>query len=223
MLTHAEEKKIRSLQTKKGRREHGLCLVEGQKVINAAGKRVVETFTANDTKNFAKLVTTVTPQMVAGIARIPEWSLKDVLKRDVVVVLDHVQDPGNVGAALRLCLGFDAGLIFINSADPTSPKVIRASAGAMFIAPWVQISEQETRDILEDKKIHVIRLEKRKGSKSIRDFNVKKPLALIIGSEGQGIQLETPGATSIHIPHNSKLESLNAASALAIALFNFRG
>lgn len=217
MLTKNQEKLIRSLQTKKGREESGLCLAEGKKVIEMAGDLVEYTFRESDTPIFAKLVTTEAPQTEAAVVRIPTWDEQALLAKRVIVVLDGVQDPGNVGAILRLCLGFDAGLILIESADVTNPKVIRSSAGAMFKVPSRNIPRAEAEHILKEMDRPIYRLEKRKGSTSISNTRFNTPLLLIAGSEGKGIQLDSSGA-SVHIEHSSELESLNVGNALAITL-----
>jgi TrmH family RNA methyltransferase len=218
MLTKNQEKLIRSLQTKKGREESGLCLAEGKKVIEMAGDLVEFTFHESDTPIFDKLVTTETPQTEAAVVRIPTWDRDALLVKRVVVVLDGVQDPGNVGAILRLCLGFDAGLILIESADVTNPKVIRSSAGAMFQVPSMSVARAEVENILKEMERAIYRLEKRTGSQSVSEVRFQKPLLLIAGSEGRGVQLAIPG-TSIHIEHAPELESLNVGNALAIALY----
>lgn len=218
MLTKNQEKLIRSLQTKKGREESGLCLAEGKKVIEMAGDLVEYTFRESDTPVFAKLVTTEAPQAEAAVVRIPTWDRETLLAKRVIVVLDGVQDPGNVGAILRLCLGFDAGLILIESADVTSPKVIRSSAGAMFRVPSMSVPRAEAEHLLQEMDRTIYRLEKRKESTSISDVRFDIPLLLIAGSEGKGIQLDLSGA-SIHIEHAAELESLNVGNALAIALY----
>lgn len=222
MLTVAQKKLIRSLATKKGRTESGFCLVEGKKNIKEAGKFLEYTFTPADDKDFAKLVGTVTPQPIAGVARIPQYTEQDVLKRNYVVVLDGVQDPGNVGTILRLCLAFDAALLLIESADPASPKVVRASAGAFFHVPWLELARAEADVKLKQLQLPVIRLENSKSKKNLLLSHkslsqLPKKCILIAGSEGQGIQLKIAG-TSLAIAHNSKLESLNVATALAIVL-----
>ncbi|MCR4256521.1 MAG: RNA methyltransferase [Candidatus Uhrbacteria bacterium] len=219
MLTKNQEKLIRSLQTKKGREESGLCLAEGKKVIEMAGDLVEYTFRESDTSVFAKLVTTEAPQTEAAVVRIPTWDRETLLAKRVIVVLDGVQDPGNVGAILRLCLGFDAGLILIESADVTNPKVIRSSAGAMFKVPSMNVPRAEAENSLKEMNRAIYRLEKRKGSVPISDALFNAPLLLVAGSEGKGIQLDSPGA-SVHIEHASALESLNVANALAIALYS---
>ncbi|MEK7103585.1 MAG: RNA methyltransferase [Patescibacteria group bacterium] len=220
MLTKSQEKLIASLHTKKGREQEGLCLVEGKKVIETAGKAVEFTFSSKDTKQFSKLVTTETPQDMAGVARIPTWSLDAVMASPTVVVLDGIQDPGNVGSILRLCLGFNASLVLIESADITSPKVIRSSVGAMFCVPWIECKRKDADDLIMKLARPVYRLEARNGATLLSTESARameQKILLIAGSEGTGIKLATPG-TSLQIPHDKKLESLNVGQALAIVL-----
>lgn len=217
MLTNAQEKLIKSLHRKKGRRETGLCLVEGEKVIETAGNAIDLTFKRDQIRDFDKLVTTESPQEMAATARIPEWTEEQVESKRVIVVLDGVQDPGNVGTILRLCLAFDASLLMVESADPTSPKVIRSSAGAMFHAPWVEVNRSNAKNVIEGLGRPIYKMEKAEGSEALGSIEFEDKIVLIVGSEGRGIRLKNEGR-SIHIKHSDKLESLNVASALAIAL-----
>ncbi len=220
MITQNEKKLIRSLQTKKGRESSGLCLVEGEKVIEAAGKAVEFKFDADDIGHilFSNLVTTETPQSVAATARIPEWKDEDVESRKTIILLDGVQDPGNVGAILRLCLGFDASLVLVESADLTSTKVIRSSVGAMFHVPWKKIGRAKVKGYLKSLDRPVYRLEKKPGARDISLLKTNTPILLIVGSEGSGIKLEAEGK-SVFVDHAEILESLNVANATAIALY----
>lgn len=221
MLTKEQEKLIRSLATKKGRESSGLCLVEGEKAIETAGSAVVTTFGPKDTPRFSQLVTTETPQARAAIARIPQWSPRDISGRDVIVVLDGVQDPGNVGSILRLCLGYDASLLLIESADVVSTKVIRSSVGTLFQVPWMRLGRADAVNTLMAFDRPVYRLEKTPEAKKFDPKKIKRPCLLIAGSEGSGIQLVIAG-TSVAIPHSKKLESLNVGHALAITLFTVK-
>lgn len=220
MLSKAKEQLVRSLHRKKDRAESGLCLVEGSKVIATAGDAVEWTFSRNDSDVFDALVTTDTPQDMAGVARIPRWTREDVSSRSTIVVLDGVQDPGNVGAILRLCLGFDASLVLIESADVTSSKVVRASVGAMFQVPWMVVRRDEAVKFIMSFDRPVYRLESSTHAAILpeqrRGANAESHI-LIAGSEGSGIQLDVSGE-SISIAHNPKLESLNVGHALAIVL-----
>ncbi|MGB0757713.1 MAG: TrmH family RNA methyltransferase [Patescibacteria group bacterium] len=217
MLSLAWEKKIKELHKKSGRNKYDLCLVEGQKVIDTAGDAVEFTFTSDDTDVFAKLVTTETPQQIAGVAHIPHFSGEDIQKKDFIVLLDGVQDPGNVGSILRLCLGFNASLVLIDSVDVTNPKVVRSSVGALFHVPWISVKRDESEAFLTSLDRPIYKLEKNDNAVSIQKSSIQKPCIIVAGSEGNGISLEIEG-TSIYIEHDEALESLNVTHALAIAL-----
>ncbi len=221
MLTKNQEKIIKSLSTKKGREKHGLCLVEGQKVIDLAGDYSEYSFGPEDSVRFSSLVTTETPQSRAAVARIPVWGIQDITGRDIVVLLDGVQDPGNVGAILRLCLGFGASLVLIESADPASPKVIRSSVGAVFQIPWIHVERKNVSDMLRTVSRPIFRLEKKEGAIDISQAHIHPSIVLVVGSEGRGIQEDIIG-TSLTIKHHTALESLNVGHALAIALYTLR-
>lgn len=222
MLTRAQEKLILSLHTKKGRTKANRCLVEGGKVLETAGDAVDYTFTAHDTDRFEELVTTETPQQIAGVARIPEWSHDDIATRETIVVLDGVQDPGNVGSILRLCLGFDAALLLVESADVTSPKVVRSSVGALFQVPWQRVARADVDALIAALERPVFRLEKTLSAQPIAAFQSSERRILVAGSEGNGITLPIKGQ-SVYIQHNAQLESLNVGHAIAIALGNSGG
>ena len=221
MLSQGRQKIVRSLQSKKGREKTGLCLVEGEKVIETAGNAIEYRFSKADLeteKAFLALVTTDTPQEVAAVAKIPEWTNEEIDAKKTIVILDGVQDPGNVGAILRLCLAFDASLVLIESADVTSPKVVRSSAGALFHVPWAKIDRQKAEAFLKMEGGRMVyRLEKQEGALPLSVMDTTKPAVLIAGSEGKGILLEAEGE-SVFIEHESVMESLNVGNAVAIAL-----
>ena len=217
MLSKAQEKLILSTHTNKGREKTGLVLIEGETILKEAGNHVELFFDETDTPNFSKLVTTTTPQMKAGLARLPAWSLGDVLKKKMVVVLDHIQDPGNLGTILRSALGFDASLILVECVDLGNPKVIRASAGSVFHVPCVSLSRDEAETWLTEANRSVYRLELSQKAIDISELP-NDPLIVIAGSEGQGIQLNIK-APSVKISHQKKLESLNVAVAVSLLLY----
>lgn len=216
MLSIAKEKWIASLQTKKGREKHERCLVEGPHAVEMAKDYIDFVFSRDDTERFDQLVTTKTPQEFAAVSRIPQFTKQDIESRNIIVVLDGVQDPGNVGTILRLCLGFDASLVLVESCDVTNPKVIRSSVGSLFRVPWMTVARDEATTVVTSLRRQIVRLEKTQ--------NAGRPLTelpdafvLIVGSEGNGITLDIEGQ-SLSIDHNSALESLNVASALTIVL-----
>lgn len=219
MLSYEREKLIRSLHTKKGREQSGLCLLEGEKIIKTAGDAVEFEFTPEMTPSFTRLVTTDTPQDIAAVAKIPTWTMDDIKARDVIIVLDGVQDPGNVGAILRLCLGFHASLVLIESVDVTNPKVVRSSVGSLFHVPWIHIKRSESDEIFSMLPKNILRLENTQNAKPLSTLSIQKPVVLIAGSEGSGIILPVEGE-SVYIEHEKDLESLNVGHALAITLHN---
>lgn len=217
-LSRAQEKLVRSLNQKKHRRETGFCLIEGEKLVGELKGQIEFTFSREDTELFDDLVTTQTPQNIAAVAHIPSWSSDQVFASGTVLLLDGVQDPGNVGGMFRLAMGFGATMVLIESADPSSSKVIRSSAGAMFHVPWIEVAREDADGLLGQQSHLLFRLEKREGAQSIEKLRSDEKIALIIGSEGKGIQLDID-APSVAISHADSLESLNVGHATAIALY----
>jgi TrmH family RNA methyltransferase len=206
-----------ALQKKKERRSRGLFIIEGEKFVKDAGDMVEFVFTRRDTSIFDEVVSTDSPQNVAAVARIPTFTLDDLKKKSTIIVLDGVQDPGNVGTVLRAALAFHAGVILIESADPTSPKVARASVGAVLRTPWVEIPREDTEETLQAMRRKIYRLELRKDAIGPAQLP-REPVLLIVGNEGQGIRLDIQ-APSVAIAHSDKLESLNLGLAVGIILY----
>lgn len=217
MLTAAQEKLLLQLTTKKGRKEVGKFVIEGEKFVRDVSELVEFTFTPEDTKRFAEYVSTETPQAIAAVARVPEWTIEDLKSRSTIVVLDGVQDPGNVGTILRVCLGFGAAVILVESAEVTNPKVVRASASAIVRVPWMTVSRGEAPALIESLGRTIYRLELTQGAMSLSEIS-QEPCVLISGNEGAGITLPIVG-TSVMIPIDHALESLNVGVATSLALY----
>jgi TrmH family RNA methyltransferase len=217
VLGKPQERILRELQTKKGREERGMFIIEGEKFVKDAGDLVEFTFGPKDTNQFREYVSTETPQTVAAVARIPKWTREDLQKYPTIVVLDGVQDPGNVGTILRACLGFRASLILIESADPTNPKTVRSSASAILRVPWVTVPRGEAEEYIVSLARPIYRLELTHHTILPKDI-ASGDVVLIAGSEGQGIRLDIEG-TSVKIPQQRALESLNVAMAVGMVLY----
>lgn len=215
-LTPAQHRLLLNLQKRKERERLGMCIIEGEKFIHDSREFVEFVFTDRDTSIFREVVTTENPQRSAAVARVPQWTPEDVFSRQTVLVLDGVQDPGNVGTLLRLALGFDAGMILVESAEVSNPKTVRASAGALFYAPWITVSRDEIESVLEEVGWPIYRLELRKGAVAPEEMT-DGPMMLVVGSEGKGIKIGARG-TSVAVRHNPQLESLNVAVATGIVL-----
>lgn len=217
-LTKAQERLLVALQTKKGRVEHGMFLVEGAKFVRDIDDMIVFRFTPSDTPRFREFVSTETPQNAAAVVRMPQWTMDDVKRAPAVVVLDGVQDPGNVGTILRACLGFRASLLLVESSDVTNPKTVRSSVAAVLRVPSLAVSRANAESVIADLARPVYRLEIGKSTVDVKDIPRGEKLTLIAGSEGQGIRLDVAG-TSMRIPHDRALESLNVGVAVSIALY----
>jgi len=222
MLSQKQEKLIKSLHTNKGRNETNLWLVEGAKCLELAGSAVQFKFGPKDSHHFAQLTTTDTPPTIAGLAIPPKFQLDDITARRTILVLDHLQDPGNVGTIIRLAGAFDASLILCECVDPGNPKVIRSSAGLVFATPWISLPPRIALKWLSEVNYPIYRLENKAGAEELNirthKFLSADKIIIIVGSEGQGIKLKIPGQR-VAIKHNPIVDSLNVAAAVAIALF----
>jgi TrmH family RNA methyltransferase len=131
--------------------------------------------------------------------------------RDVVVALWRVSDPGNVGTLLRTADAFSAGVaLSADCADPTGPRALRASAGAVFRVPlcaW---------DDLPERKVALVA----RGGVALADAALERPLSFLLGSEREGLPDDLVGqGLGVSIPTPGAAESLNVAAAGAIALY----
>jgi RNA methyltransferase, TrmH family len=182
---------------------------------------------------FEQLASTEHTQGVIALVRPPVWSLDQLLRgRSLVVVLDGVQDPGNAGAIVRAAEAFGGtGAAFLKgSVSPYNPKSLRASAGSMFRLPVVASADQDLLlAALDLKRISlyaavstVNATSSQLAPKSIADANFSERSAIVIGSEGRGVNPKLlDRATPVRIPTNG-VESLNAAVAAGIMLYEAR-
>lgn len=220
-ITLNQKKLIKRLTLKKYRQQLGQCIISGQKNIDTADKHLLFTFTKSDIKEFKTIVGTNEPQDIAGVAKTPIWTAEDLQKANIIIVADGIQDPGNIGTIFRLCAGFKASIILIESADPTNIKTIRSSAGLFFQVPWLEISRAEAEKFITNLNRQILRLENKNTSIYCHDLESLKKLnnqlILIAGSEGQGIKLKNKGQ-SLSIKTEKNVESLNVGTACAIAL-----
>jgi TrmH family RNA methyltransferase len=174
---------------------------------------------------FKKIADVMTPQGIAAIVRIPEWKAEEKLSQTdaVFVVACGLQDPGNVGTLIRSCEAAGAsGLVTLEgTADPFNSKVVRSTAAGLLNLP---ILRYKAADFINDAVRHKIRLVATSSHEgvSFKKFDWKKrPIALCIGSEGEGLPDAVAAACQEHvtIPIKGEAESLNAAVAASILLF----
>lgn len=163
---------------------------------------------------------TETPQKMLFTCRIPEKP--QALPGGRLLVLDGVQDPGNVGTIWRTAdaFGADALVLLPGCADPWSPKVVRATMGACFRLPVLNCSLDELTALLAQESIPLYATALREDTRDIREADLRRA-AVVIGSEGRGASetvLECCELT-LKIPMRERCESLNAAMAAGIVLW----
>ena len=211
-------------------------LLEGPRVVAEAARSGVEldllvvrdgdkspvrgprlTFTA---ELFKKVAQTETPQGVLAIGRVREASAADAVAaareaRWPLVVLDRVQDPGNVGAICRTAAaaGAPAVAVLEGCADPFGPKAVRASAGNVF---RLVVARGRWQD-LEGLEAYGAASE---GGVRLEDAAVENAGVIVLGSEAHG--LSRKDLKLVTIPVSQGVESLNVAAAAAVILFEIR-
>jgi TrmH family RNA methyltransferase len=174
---------------------------------------------------FAEIASTEATQGVIALVRPPAWTLDQLLRgRSLVVVLDGVQDPGNAGAIVRAAEAFGGtGAAFLKgSVSPYNPKSLRASAGSLFRLPVVAHADPSLLLAAIDHKRIALYAAVPRAKKSIADARLAESCAIIIGGEGRGVSPALlDRATAVRIP-TSGVESLNAAVAAGVLLYEAR-
>ena len=162
------------------------------------------------------------PQGVLAICRMPDQPA--LAPRPGCLILDGIQDPGNLGTILRTADAFDIPVLLSEGcADPYSEKTVRAAMGAIFRTPPMQGTAEQILGRCAELGIPLCVTALAPDSKDIRQLRLSD-YALVIGSEGQGVSsvyLEAAAAAAV-IPMEARCESLNAAAAAAIVLWQLR-
>lgn len=198
--------------------EIGPIIATATAALPPAAKRVVRVTDAA----FASLASTESPQGVLSLVRPRAWTFDQLLHgRALLVILDGIQDPGNAGAILRAAEAFGAtGAVFLKGcANPHNPKCMRASAGSIFRIPYA--SGLSVEELLEVCRLPLHAADA-KATTVLSEARLAKPCGIIIGSEGKGVSPALAArATGLRIP-TVKVESLNAAVAAGILLYEAR-
>lgn len=252
VLSRAEARRIEALQRRKSREREGLFVAEGIRVVeellasdtvlrhvvvspsledSERGRALLERATRQATVLHAtdaelrRLAGTETSQWVLAVAAIPSRALSDVAPsvRATVLVVDAVQDPGNLGTLIRTADAFAvAGIVALEgTVDCWNPKVVRAAAGALFRAPVVYASVEDVRDWFTAN--DVVGYGADADGVNVDTLAIGARAALIVGNEGAGL---SEGARSlvqhtVAIPMPGNAESLNVAVAAGILLHAF--
>lgn len=171
---------------------------------------------------FPLISATETSQGVVALVRPPAWTLEQLFRgQSLVVVLDGLQDPGNAGAIARAAEAFGAsGVMFLKgAASPWNPKTLRASAGSLFRVPVMAgLDAALVRAALEQRRLDIYSTVPA-GGRSLHESDLTRRCAFIIGSEGRGVSDRLRSAAAdLRIPTHG-VESLNAAMAAGILLY----
>ncbi|MFN7936210.1 MAG: RNA methyltransferase [Bryobacteraceae bacterium] len=171
---------------------------------------------------FAGLGSTESSQGVIALVRPPQAAFEDLVRgRALLVVLDGVQDPGNAGTIVRSAEAFGAtGVLFLKgSVSPYNAKTLRASAGSLFRLPSVSGMDADlARAALLQAGLDIYTAMPG-AARQLQEVDFRRKCAIVVGSEGQGVSAPMRGiADDITIP-TSSVESLNAAVAASIILY----
>jgi TrmH family RNA methyltransferase len=240
---------VRELRLRKGRERRGLTLAEGIRLVEealAAGiaiRHVLATLELQGTargrrlqaaieqrgipvdgvveREFHDLAATQHPQGVIAVVEPPRWRMDQIRAepRRPVLVLDAVQDPGNVGTMVRTAWGLGAaGVIALpGTAELANPKALRASMGGLFRLPGAPATEAEFRAWAERTGVRVMLT----AAGAALPPRTAGPLALVLGNEGAGIRpsLAEWVPETVGVPLREGAESLNVAVAAGILLY----
>ena len=234
------------------RREEGLFVVEGQREIEhcrACGYEIVEIFTRNDVSWNVEcgmrneITTFVTPQVyekiayrgstegVIAIAKCKDHSLSSLHiphstfhenSNPLIVVLESVEKPGNLGAILRSAeaSGVDAVIVCDPLTDMYNPNLIRASIGGVFCVPTAVCSSEECIAFLKERGISILTAQLQ-DSYEYYDYDMRSATAIVMGTESTGLTDQWRQAADAHIriPMLGRLDSLNVSVSAAILMY----
>ena len=252
MISSKNNGKIKSvrkiLTSARERRSSGTFAVEGIRIVKEAPPETVEqlfiseslfsagTFPVDQYNNveiisdevYRSLSDTVTPQGVLAIVRQPSYALDLSLYEEGcrMVILDGIQDPGNLGTIIRTseAAGVDMVIMSEDCADIYNPKVIRSTMGSIFRVPFIV---DDLVSVLEDLKaggvaVYGAALE---DAENLQDVSFEAKSAIVIGNEGNGISKGVLNSVNrkVRIPMEGQVESLNAAVSTALILYKMSG
>lgn len=173
---------------------------------------------------FASAVNTDHPQGVAALIKLKSHSLEEVLRTPdaPIVVCAGLQDPGNLGTIIRSAEAFGAGGVLLTEGTVSAfnAKVVRAASGSLFRLP---VLKMEVKDAIEQLRAAGARLiaTSAHGGKQLPEADLSSKVAVFIGSEGAGLDRELTKQMDevVTVPHSAKVESLNAAMAASVVLY----
>lgn len=178
---------------------------------------------------FNQLALTDNPQGILAVASLPVFNQENFYLRKLnnyssVVVVDGIQDPGNLGGIIRSADALGAGgiLHLKGSVDVYNPKTLRASMGSVFRLPiWTEMEKEELFSFLEEQNMNLVMGVPREGI-PVYEVDFKRKVALLVGNEANGPSAELlnfSSKTLAYIPMPGGTESLNVAIACSVLLY----
>lgn len=236
IVTSLDNKRIKNfskLLNKKYRDEEGKFLVEGEHLVEEAYKAgvLLEIIKCEDYigeydvpttlvtyEVIKKLSNTQSPQRIIGVCK----KLEEKEIGNKVLILEDLQDPGNLGTIIRSSVAFNVDTIIVsnNTVDMYNDKVIRSSEGMLF---HVNIIKRDIKNVIDELHNNGYTLYGTKvdGGTNIKDVQVPNKFAVIMGNEGAGVSNDTLDKCDkyLYIPMNNNCESLNVGVATSIILY----
>lgn len=243
-LSRGEQRLLRRLRERRFRAAEQRFLADGEKVVaellgsSLEVEMVVQSSSVEDGElaaraaargiplrriddaTLAELAPTETPQGVLAVGRIPTRDLVEIRWGDgVTLLLDAVQDPGNLGTLVRSAEAFAAPAVIAlpGTVDPWNAKSVRASAGSLFRLPVISLDWEAAADVLRGAGVSLLAADM--DGEPVGP--VHGPAALVVGNEGVGLSKEVRAGIErlVSVPTPGPVESLNVASAAAILLY----
>jgi TrmH family RNA methyltransferase len=203
---------VRKLHERRWREKLGLFFCEGEDLVAAATAEPVELLVAGENVEgelLAEVSTAGHPPRVIAVYR--REDLPPAEARPVALALWRVADPGNVGTLIRTAGAFGAAVALSDGcADPTGPKALRASAGAIWTVPLVSFAD------LRSKRVALVA----HGGVPLEEADLSGEVAFLLGAEREGLPAEVERDLEVTIPIET--ESLNVAAAGVIALHEWK-
>lgn len=238
-------KRCKALQQKKYRQQYGQFVAEGLRFVQEAlenqaaqvvlldeqQQELAEQLAAGDTPVYlvkagllAKTLNTVNPQGIAAIAQQKQWDWQDVAGMKQIVIIDGVQDPGNLGTIMRTALASDtqAMICLKGTVDLYNDKTLRSTMGAVFRLPVYHINDVAAmQDDLHQWGFQLAVADIR-AEQYHYQMQFPEKTALVVSNEANGPQLIKTGDMMVKIPLYQQAESLNVAVAAGILLYAIR-
>lgn len=196
---------------------------DGEEVLAKAKQEKYDIYEITQTL-FREISDTDNPQGILAVVEFQEYKLKEVLDdENFFVVLDRVQDPGNLGTIIRTADAFGANGVIVTSGtvDVYNPKVVRSTMGSIFQIPIIHIDDiVEAISVLQKEEINIVS-SSLDTENYLYDIDLKSDCAIVIGNEARGISNEAIDLSDqlVKIPMIGQAESLNAAVASSVLMY----